>query len=101
VNTTNGELTTQASDARFLTPRDLQRELRIGERLCYKLLQAGAIPSIRVNGLYRIRREDLEEVLENGAVLEANSSDGGPRLAPRPRRTSHHTTPPGKGVRGD
>ena len=61
---------TQAADAAFLTPRDIQRELRIGERLCYKLLRAQAIPNVRVGNLYRIKAEDLDEVLENGAALE-------------------------------
>ena len=60
-----------AQPAEFLTARDVQHELRIGERLTYRLLKSGAIPSVRVNGLYRIRREDLDEALESGAVLEA------------------------------
>jgi excisionase family DNA binding protein len=46
----------------WLTPKDLQRELRIGERLCYRLLRAGEIPSVRVGNLYRVRREVLEEL---------------------------------------
>ena len=59
-----------AQPTEFLTARDVMDELRIGERLCYRLLKSGAIPSVRVNGLYRIRRQDLEEALESGAVLE-------------------------------
>jgi excisionase family DNA binding protein len=70
VNTTSGALTTQAPDVAYLTPKDIQRELRISERSCYRLLQAGSIPSIKVGHLYRIKRSDLEEVLEHGAVLE-------------------------------
>jgi excisionase family DNA binding protein len=46
----------------WLTPRDLQHELRIGERLCYRLLRTGAIPSVRIGNLYRIRKEALEEL---------------------------------------
>ena len=46
----------------WLTPKDLQRELRIGERLCYRLLRSGAIRSIRVGNLYRVRKEVLEEL---------------------------------------
>ncbi len=67
---TEGAAVTQAPRPAFLKPRDIQQELQLGERLVYKLLASGAIPSIRVNGLYRIRREDLEEVLESGTVLE-------------------------------
>jgi hypothetical protein len=61
-----------ATQAAFVTPRDIQRELRIGERLRYKLLRAQAIPNVRVNGMYRIRREDLNQALENGSVLEVS-----------------------------
>ena len=46
----------------WLTPKDLQQELRIGERLCYRLLRTGAIPSIRIGNLYRVRKEVLEEL---------------------------------------
>ena len=44
----------------WLTPKDLQHELRIGERLCYCLLRTGEIPSIRIGNLYRVRKEVLE-----------------------------------------
>jgi excisionase family DNA binding protein len=46
----------------WLTPKDLQHELRIGERLCYRLLRTGVIPSIRIGNLYRVRKEVLEEL---------------------------------------
>ena len=46
----------------WLTPKDLQYELRIGERLCYRLLRTGAIPSVRIGNLYRVRKEALEEL---------------------------------------
>ncbi len=49
----------------WLTPKDLQTELRIGEKLCYRLLKTGAIPSVRIGNLYRVRREVLEELKEN------------------------------------
>jgi excisionase family DNA binding protein len=48
----------------WLTPKDLQHELRIGERLCYRLLRTGAIPSVRIGNLYRVRKEVLEELRE-------------------------------------
>lgn len=47
----------------WLTPKDVQRELRIGEKLAYRLLQDGTIPSVRVGGVYRIHRSHLEESL--------------------------------------
>jgi excisionase family DNA binding protein len=54
----------------WLTPKDLQQELRIGERLCYRLLRSGAIPSVRIGNLYRIRKEVLKE-LSDQAITES------------------------------
>lgn len=51
----------------WLTPREVQDELRIGERLTYRLLRRGEIPSTRVGNLYRIRRRDLENYLAANA----------------------------------
>ncbi len=63
--------TTQAPDVSgWLTPKDLQRELRIGEKLTYRLLRAGAIPSVRIGNLYRVRREVIEE-LRDRAIHES------------------------------
>ncbi len=53
----------QETPPAFLTPKDVQKQLKIGERLTYKLLKSGAIPSVRVGGLYRIPRSRLEETL--------------------------------------
>ena len=60
---THGRAVTQEPPVTFLTPKDLQHELQIGEKLCYKLLKEGAIPSVRIGGLYRIPRRLLEEEL--------------------------------------
>ncbi len=49
----------------WLTPRELQAELRIGLKLCYRLLRTGAIPSVRVGNLYRVRREAIEGLRES------------------------------------
>lgn len=51
----------QASLANWLTPKDVQRELRLGERSVYRLLRDGTIPSVRLNGVYRINRKHLSE----------------------------------------
>ena len=53
----------------FLTPKDVQRELQIGEKLCYRLLKSGTIPAVRVGGVYRIPRRHLEEALLSTADL--------------------------------
>jgi excisionase family DNA binding protein len=60
---TVGGAVTQEPPVTYLSPKDLQCELQIGEKLCYRLLKSGAIPSIRVGGLYRIYRPHLEEAL--------------------------------------
>jgi len=62
--------TPATQEAGWLTPKDLQRELRIGERLCYRLLRTGAIPSVRIGSLYRIRREVMEQ-LRDQAIHES------------------------------
>ncbi len=54
----------QGPDLDWLTPKELQDELRIGERLCYRLLRTGAVPSVRVGKLYRVRREAVDELRE-------------------------------------
>jgi len=54
----------QGPDLDWLTPKELQDELRIGERLCYRLLRTGAVPSVRVGKLYRVRRETLDAIRE-------------------------------------
>jgi len=58
----------------FLTPKDLQRELRIGEKLAYRLLRSGAIPSVRLGGVYRIRRKQLDEALLTDHPLLSKSA---------------------------
>ncbi len=60
---THAGIELQPEPANFLTPKDLQRELRIGEKLTYRLLRSGAIPSIRLGGVYRIDRRQLGEAL--------------------------------------
>ncbi len=60
---THGGAVVQEPPVAYLTPKDIQRELQIGEKLAYRLLKDGTIPSIRVGGVYRIPRPQLEEAL--------------------------------------
>jgi excisionase family DNA binding protein len=62
----------QEPPATFLTPKDVQERLKIGERLTYKLLRSQAIPNVRVGNLHRIHHEDLDNALSSGAVLEVS-----------------------------
>lgn len=57
----------QPEPSTWLTPKDLQTELRLGEKSIYRLLQSGAIPSIRLGGVYRINRKHLEDAPLVGA----------------------------------
>ncbi len=57
---THAEINVQPQSSIWLTPKDLQAELRIGERLTYRLLKDGTIPSIRLGGVYRVHRSQLE-----------------------------------------
>lgn len=56
----------------WLTPKDVQEELRIGQRLCYRLIRSGEIPSVRIGNLYRVRREVIEE-LKDQAITEISA----------------------------
>ncbi len=62
-DTTYSRPSVQEKTHDWLTPKDLQHELQIGEKLCYRLLKSGAIPSVRVGGLIRVFRPQLEEAL--------------------------------------
>jgi excisionase family DNA binding protein len=45
---------------KLLSADDLARELGVGRTTAYSLLWKGAIPSMRVGRLRRVRREDVE-----------------------------------------
>ncbi len=62
---TETPITQEPDVSTWLTPKDVQRELRIGQKLAYKLLKDGTIPSIRVSNLYRVRREALDDLRES------------------------------------
>ena len=70
MDNTHGGANVQETAVTFLTPKDLQRELQIGEKLCYRLLKDGIIPSVRIGGVYRIPRKHFEEALLSGAGPE-------------------------------
>jgi excisionase family DNA binding protein len=63
VDDNRGGAAIQEPTVAYLTPKDVQKQLKIGEKLCYKLLREGAIPCVRLGGLYRIPRKQLEEAL--------------------------------------
>lgn len=63
LNVTHDPADVQERSGAWLTIRDLQHELQIGQKLAYRLVKSGTIPSVRVGGLIRIYRPQLEEAL--------------------------------------
>jgi excisionase family DNA binding protein len=48
---------------RLLSAEELARELGVGRTTAYSLLWSGAIPSMKLGRLRKVRREDLEAYL--------------------------------------
>lgn len=46
-----------------LTPEQMRRMLGVGSRLAYRLLQTGAIPSVRMGRLYRVPKTAVIDYL--------------------------------------
>jgi excisionase family DNA binding protein len=59
---------------RLLTVPEVADELRVSERHARDLVARGAIASIRVGRLRRVRRDELERVLRDGVTTEASAS---------------------------
>jgi excisionase family DNA binding protein len=58
----------QEPPATFLTPKDVQERLKIGERLTYKLLHSQAIPNVRVGNLYRPPRRSGQGAIKRSRL---------------------------------
>jgi excisionase family DNA binding protein len=58
----------QGESGNWLTLKDLQHELRLGEKAVYRLLRSGTIPSVRLGGVYRVHRRHLEEAFLVGTA---------------------------------
>lgn len=58
----------------LLTVAEVADVLRVSNMTVYRLIKAGQLPAIRVGKNYRIREDDLNRFLEQGAVAagEAN-----------------------------
>lgn len=53
----------QDSGEKLLTVREVQTELRLGERAVYRALNRGTIPGVKLGSTWRVRRRDLDRVL--------------------------------------
>ena len=53
------------SQTRFVTVSEVANLLRVSNMTVYRLVQAGALPAVRVGRSYRIREEDVDRYLAN------------------------------------
>ncbi len=70
----------------LLLAQEVARLLRLGLSTIYSWAGAGKIPHVRVNGVIRFRREDLEEWLRDHGRC--------PSKSPSPSNWSHPVTEP-------
>ena len=56
----------QAEQTRYLmSPEELARFLGLGRTRTYELISAGAIPSVRIGRLRKVRRTDVDKFIES------------------------------------
>jgi excisionase family DNA binding protein len=48
----------------LLSPKEVRQLLGLGRTYTYQLLASGAIPSVRIGRLRKVRRSDLEQFIE-------------------------------------
>jgi excisionase family DNA binding protein len=60
----------------LMSPAEVRQLLGLGHTYGYWLLATGAIPSIRIGGLRRIRRTDVEQFIEAHLEHKKQASDG-------------------------
>lgn len=49
--------------ARFYTVAEVADQLRVSNMTVYRLINAGALPAVRVGRSYRLREEDIDSYL--------------------------------------
>ncbi len=96
MNVTHSPADVQVEPSNWLSPKDLQRELQIGEKLAYRLIKRGTVPSVRVGGLIRIYRPQLEaallEDLDLGEEKGSAASTPGSTTTPAKKEVSNDST---------
>ena len=79
-----------ASDPRaLLTVQDVAAWLRVHPKTVYGWASRQAIPTLKIQGALRFRREDLASFMEGCLVREQAHSS-----RPNPRRSGHHPDVP-------
>ena len=66
----------------FLTVAEVAELLKLNQQTVRNWIDQGSLPALRVGRRVRIRRSDLERVLEAGATRTESSSGAGGRGAP-------------------
>jgi excisionase family DNA binding protein len=61
-------------DDSFLTVAEVAAMLKLNQQTVRNWIEQGSLPAVRVGRRVRIRRSDLERVLEEGATTGAGSS---------------------------
>jgi excisionase family DNA binding protein len=67
----------------FLTVAEVAELLKLNQQTVRNWIDQGSLPAVRVGRRVRIRRSDLERVLEGGSTQAGRgaTSDGGPSAA--------------------
>lgn len=66
----------------FLTVAEVAELLKLNQQTVRNWIDQGSLPALKVGRRVRIRRSDLERVLEDGAMRSGKpNSDGGPNAA--------------------
>jgi excisionase family DNA binding protein len=67
---------TQAHETEYLmSPEEVRQHLGLGRTYTYRLLATGAIPSVRIGRLRKIRRTDVEQFIEARLEHKKQASD--------------------------
>jgi len=49
----------------YLTPKDIAQLLHVHEETVRRYIRMRQLPAVKLGGVYRVRREDLEKFLAN------------------------------------
>jgi excisionase family DNA binding protein len=59
----------------LMSPDEVRQLLGLGRTYTYRLLATGAIPSVRIGRLRKVRRSDLEQFIEAHLEHEEQAGD--------------------------
>lgn len=51
----------------MLQVKDVAAVLSVGQNTAYELVRSGQIPSVRIGGIYRISKDDLEKFIKKSS----------------------------------